>query len=255
MNSENQNIETSSTSDKKEYVISSKRKQLKANSIAATNSVAATNSNQSDLYNMDLDHDSDSFEDLPLDFLHEDNVQIDQNIENVDEFINNDGLLYNLDEVEELISIDFKMLKNQMNSDLIESIFPESWLDTHDFETIKGSFHQLISVVVLPLEYRSCYYWNVSKIYPNKRMNKFTGCVTAYLECAQHDDRDWQRSNNQPIKRVSEARAPIERYSCFGKIKLTIDPQKRCIIVQGSHQLAHKHPEYRKVEFPVAAKL
>ncbi|CAG8796476.1 30065_t:CDS:1, partial [Racocetra persica] len=42
---------------KKIDVISSKRKQLKANSIAATNSVAATNSNQSDLYNIDLDHD------------------------------------------------------------------------------------------------------------------------------------------------------------------------------------------------------
>ncbi|CAG8833903.1 22781_t:CDS:2, partial [Racocetra persica] len=147
-----------------------------------------TNSNQSDLYNIDLDHDK-----------------------NVDEFINNDGLLYNLDEVEELISNRFQdaeksnksvkvFFEIELDSDLIESIFPESWLDIHDFKTIKGSFHQLIRVVVLLLEYGSCYYWNISKIYPNKRMNKFTGCVTTYLECAQCNNRDWQRSNNQPIK-------------------------------------------------------
>ncbi|CAG8721178.1 20075_t:CDS:1, partial [Racocetra fulgida] len=244
-------------------VISSKRKQLEADS---TNSVAVANSSQTDTDHMDFEQDSDCSEDLPQDLLHEDNVQSDQDIDNIDEFNNVDGLLYNLDEIQELVSNRFQDAEKsnepvkinfeiELDSALIESIFPEFGLETQDFETIKESFHQLVNVVVLPLEYGSGYYWNVPKMYPNKRKNKFAGCVTAYLECAQRNDRKWQRSEEQPVKRKSEARVSIERYDCFGKIKLTIDPQQRRIIVQGSHQLAHLHPEYRKVEFPVAAKL
>ncbi|CAG8648835.1 7462_t:CDS:2, partial [Cetraspora pellucida] len=214
-------------------VISSKRKQLEADS---TNSVAVANSSQTDTDHMDFEQDSNCSEDLPQKLLHEDNVQSDQDIDNIDEFNNVDGLLYNLDKIQELVSNRFQDAEKsnepvkinfeiELDSAFIESIFPEFGLETQDFETIKESFHQLVNVVVLSLEYGSGCYWNVPKI-------------------------KWQRSEEQSVKRKSEAHVSIERYDCFGKIKLTIDLQQRCIIVQGSHQLAHLHPEYRKVEFP-----
>ncbi|CAG8711768.1 13328_t:CDS:2, partial [Gigaspora rosea] len=53
-------------------VISSKRKQLEADS---TNSVAVANSSQTDTDHMDFEQDSDCSEDLPQDLLHEDNTQ------------------------------------------------------------------------------------------------------------------------------------------------------------------------------------
>ena len=40
----------------------------------------------------------------------------------------------------------------------------------------------------------------------------------------------------------------------MGNIVLTIDSQQQCILVQGSHQQAHEHPQYRKVAFPEVAK-
>ncbi|CAG8833580.1 26426_t:CDS:1, partial [Racocetra persica] len=52
-----------------------KRKQLEANPTVVTNSVAVANFNQSDLYNINLEHDSDSSKDLPSYFLHKDNMQ------------------------------------------------------------------------------------------------------------------------------------------------------------------------------------
>lgn len=57
-----------------------------------------------------------------------------------------------------------------------------------------------------------------------------------------------------PVKRRSEAHAPIDRYACMGNIILTIDPQQQCILVQDNHQQTHERPQYRKVIFPVAAK-
>ncbi|CAG8786785.1 877_t:CDS:2, partial [Cetraspora pellucida] len=104
---------------------------------------------------MDFEQDSDFSEDLPQDLLHEDNVQSDQDIDNIDEFNNIDGLLYNLDEIQELVSNHFQDAEKlnepvkinfeiELDSALIESIFPEFILETQDFETIKESFYQLI---------------------------------------------------------------------------------------------------------------
>jgi len=40
----------------------------------------------------------------------------------------------------------------------------------------------------------------------------------------------------------------------MGNIILTINPQKQLVLIQGSHQQAHEHPQYRKVAFPEEAK-
>ncbi|KAF0552569.1 hypothetical protein F8M41_021636 [Gigaspora margarita] len=242
--------------------MSNKKKQLEVNSIAQT-----SNSSQSNSYYMNIEQDSSSDE-LSSGSLHEDNLQDNENIVNIiNQFNNNNNrLLYNLDEVEEIISRQFQDAENlnepvniafeiELDSGLIESTLPESWLNIHNPKDIKKSFHQLINIVLLPLEHGSGYYWEVRKIYLNTRKKEFTGCVTAYLGCAQREDRKWQRPEDQPIKRRSEAHTPIEQYNCIGKIILTIDPQQQQVIVQGTHQQMHVHPQYRKIEFPEAAKL
>ena len=40
----------------------------------------------------------------------------------------------------------------------------------------------------------------------------------------------------------------------MGNIILTINPQQQLVLIQGSHQQAHEHPQYRKVAFPEVAK-
>ncbi|CAG8840215.1 1031_t:CDS:2, partial [Gigaspora margarita] len=54
----------------------------------------------------------------------------------------------------------------------------------------------------------------------------FTGCATVYLGCTQREDRQWQRPENQPVKRK----------------------------VQGKHLKRHPHPTYRKTQFPTKAR-
>ncbi|CAB5356877.1 unnamed protein product [Rhizophagus irregularis] len=172
-----------------------------------------------------------------------DNITQDQHNDNVDECNDEmDGLLYGLSEIQEIISKRFQDAENlnepvkltfemELDSRLVECTFPEFQPDISDIKAIKENFHQLANILILPLEYGS-------------------GCATIYLG----EDRQWQRPENLPVKRRSEARAPINRYSCMGNIVLTIDPQQQHILVQGSHQQAHKHPQYRKVAFPEAAK-
>ncbi|CAG8852850.1 35313_t:CDS:2, partial [Gigaspora margarita] len=81
------------------------------------------------------------------------------------------------------------------------------------------SFHQLANILILPLEYGSGYYWEVWQIYLNTKKKKLTSCATVYLECTQHENRQWQRPENMPQQHA---------------------------LVQYSHQLAHEHPQYRQ---------
>ena len=87
----------------------------------------------------------------------------------------------------------------------------------------------------MPFEYGSGYYWEVRKIHLTTKKKKFTGNATAYLGCTQREDRKWQRSENSPIKRRSEAHVPINQYACIGNIILTIDLKQQCVLVQGNH--------------------
>ncbi|CAB5305488.1 unnamed protein product [Rhizophagus irregularis] len=195
-----------------------------------------------------------------------DNITQDQHNDNIDECNDEmDGLLYGLSEIQEIISKRFQDAENlnepvkltfeiELDSRLVECTFPEFQPDISDIKAIKENFHQLANILILPLEYGSGYYWEIRKIHLITNKKKFTGCAMIYLGCTQREDRQWQRPENLPVKRRSEAHAPINRYSCMGNIVLTIDPQQQHILVQGSHQQAHEHPQYRKVAFPEAAK-
>ncbi|CAB4404501.1 unnamed protein product [Rhizophagus irregularis] len=79
----------------------------------------------------------------------------------------------------------------------------------YNFKEIKTNFHELVNVLLLPIEYGSGYYWEVRKIHLITRKKKFTDCATAYLKCIQQEDRKWKRFENQPVKRKSEAYASI----------------------------------------------
>jgi hypothetical protein len=176
-----------------------------------------------------------------------------------------------LDEVQELVAKQFQdaeylnepvklIFEIELNSKLIESIVSADqqkfWTDTdtHDMETIKRNFHQLANILLLPFELGTGYYWEVRQIYLNIKNKKLTGCATVYLGCTQREDRKWKRPENLPVKRRSEARSQITRYACIGRIILTIDLQQQCVLVQCNHQLAHEHPQYKQVEFPMVAK-
>ncbi|CAG8588731.1 33286_t:CDS:2 [Gigaspora margarita] len=175
--------------------MSNKKKQLEVNSIAQT-----SNSSQSNSYYINIEQDSSSDE-LSSDEVEEIISRQFQDAENLNEPVN----------------IAFEI---ELDSGLIESTLPESWLNIHNPKDIKKSFYQLINIVLLPLEHGSGYYWEVRKIYLNTRKKEFT------------EDRKWQRPEDQPIKRRSEA-----------------------LIVQDTHQQMHERPQYRKFEFPEAAKL
>ncbi|CAG8541272.1 23481_t:CDS:2 [Dentiscutata erythropus] len=208
----------------------------------------------SDLVGLELD------DDIPQELSSE-------SLEKVNENDNINGLLYTLDEVQELVAKQFRDLEDsdepvklifeiELDSRLVENIFlnRESQFDAQDLKAIRESFHQLANVLLLLFEYGSGYYWEVRKIYLNTSKKELAGCATVYLGCTQREDRQWQRPENTPVKRKSEIRPQINRYACMGNMIFTIDPQKQRAIVQCSHQLAHEHPQYRQVEFPAAAK-
>ena len=63
-------------------------------------------------------------------------------------------------------------------------------------------------------------------------------------------DRKSIRPDNRPTKRISEARPPIERYSCKGKIAINIDINIRQAKVKVKHLIPHERPTYRENNLP-----
>ena len=200
-----------------------------------------------------------------------DNVETDATTYNMENSCyDNDagGLLYSLDEVQELVAQTFQEAESSKvpvtmafeiewcpNLLEIDSTNQEKFVsEGFDPEEIKTSFHQVANTIRLPIEAGSGYYWEVRKVYISTRKKKATGCATVYLACTVRTDRQCRRPEDQPVQRISEARAPIDRFDCIDYIKLTIDLYQQYILVQGKHQEAHPHPEYRQAEFPVKAR-
>ncbi|GBB86228.1 hypothetical protein RclHR1_12670001 [Rhizophagus clarus] len=115
---------------------------------------------------------------------------------NINEYNDNaDRLLYSLSEVQEIISKQFQRVEEsnepvklafeiELDSRLVECIFPEYQPDICDLETIKKNFQQLVNVLILSLKYRSGYYWKMRQIHLITRKKKPTGNATAYLGCS-----------------------------------------------------------------------
>jgi hypothetical protein len=178
------------------------------------------------------------------------------------------GFLYNLDEMQEEVRRQFQEAESlgepttltievELDSHIMESIsFDKSNVESGEVEekTIKDEVRQLAKILLLPLEYGSQYYWEIRNVHLNSRNSQFTGCAAVYLGCTQREGREWQRPQNQPVKRRSEVRPPIPRFNCMGSITLTLDIWHQHALVKGSHQEAHEHPQHRQTDFPVKAK-
>jgi hypothetical protein len=253
-------------------LISRKRAKLASNQNkqpSTSNSLSRENSSNS------FSHLDGIFEDLELvaesSFLEEQLPDAPsantQGMQNPDD--NDMGeLLYNLDEVQELVARKFQVAENfgepatfvfeiELDSKLLESVLlsqEKIQQNMSELTTIKDNFHQLTNVLLVPFELGSGYYWEVRQLYLNTRKKEFTCCATAYLGCTQREDREWQRPEDLPKKRRSEVRPQIKRHACMGKIKLIMDPQKQRVLVDGTHLHAHEHPQYRRAEFPAAAR-
>jgi hypothetical protein len=71
----------------------------------------------------------------------------------------------------------------ELDSRLVECIFPEFQPNVCDLGKIKKNFHQLVNIFILPLGDGSGYYWEVWDIHLNTGKKMFMGCATAYLRC------------------------------------------------------------------------
>jgi hypothetical protein len=177
-------------------------------------------------------------------------------------------LLYNLGEVQQLVRSQFQKAENsreptilafevELNLQLMESVSLHEWTlqpEMIDDTPTLTKVRKLAKVLLLPVEYGSGYYWEIRNMYLNRRNKNLTGCATVYLGCTLREDREWHRPEDQPVRRRSEARTPIKRCNCMGSVTLTIDILTHHVLVEGNHQLAHEHPQYRQMNFPEAAK-
>ena len=70
-----------------------------------------------------------------------------------------------------------------------------------------------------------------------------------YLGCTQRIDRKLACPDSRSAKRISEARLPIDRYACEGKIVINIDINVHRAEVTICHLIAHKRPTYREKKY------
>lgn len=173
-------------------------------------------------------------------------------------------LLYELDEVHQIVSKEFEEerisnepVKFSFEIELDSAFSEILQLDqqsTTDLKAFEKRFQEVAEILIVPIEAGSGYYWETRKIYLNTKKKELTGHAVVYLGCTQRSDRAFQRPEDQEIKRRSESRIPISRYECSGSIKLYIHPDEKRVIVQVDHKVAHQHPDYKRIEFPIKAK-
>ncbi|CAG8806972.1 36540_t:CDS:1, partial [Racocetra persica] len=115
---------------------------------------------------------------------------------------------------------------------------------------IKDKFHTIVKTFLIPLHKGSGYYWELRNLYINTKNGQYIGCATARLGCTQRTDRQYKRPDNQPVKKISEARPPIKRFSCNGVITIKVDLCEQQAIITVYH-LAHERPTYRESNLPI----
>jgi len=177
---------------------------------------------------------------------------LDENSD-LEEEINNDEdkVTYELAELEEIVARYFTNIEENTGVNFSETLELEDELIdnfNNDHDTMEeDKFRNIIYFFLLPIEAGSRYYWEIRKIYCRKNN---TGQATVYLGCAQRMDRKSIRPENRPTKRISEARPPIERFLCKGKIAITIDINIRQAKVKIKHLIFHERPTYRENNLP-----
>jgi hypothetical protein len=212
------------------------------------------------LASLQLFRESDSF--VPESIL---DLSSDENVDesNIQIAENPDALLYELNEVYDVISNEFEQatfdepvdftFEIELDTDLMEIASISQQL-AGDRKAIKDKFRELSKYLIWPIEFGSGYYWEIRNIHLCTKQKQLTYSAHIYLGCTMRDDRAWQRPEDQPVKRRSEARAPINRYSCAGNVKLLIDIIEKRATVNVHHRVQHEHPTHRQVSFPDEAR-
>jgi len=168
-----------------------------------------------------------------------------------------DDVLYEFAELEELVITQFANVDENEGvnfSGIFE--FDDELLDhsqvlTNDqSNTEEDRVRGIMYYFLLPIEAGSRYYWEIRKIYLHK---KNSGQATVYLGCTQRIDRKLAYPDSRSAKRISEARPPIDRYACEGKIVINIDINTHRAKVTICHRITHERPTYRENKIPERA--
>ena len=158
---------------------------------------------------------------------------------NLEEIRNDeDDVSYELAELEELVTRHFANVENEEVNFSGVFEFEDELLDRSQVltdnqnNTEEDRIRDIMYYFFLPIEAGSRYYWEIRKIYIHK---KNPGQATMYLGCTQRIDRKIACSDSQLAKRISEARPPIDRYACEGKIVINININIYCMEVTICH--------------------
>ena len=186
-------------------------------------------------------------------YLQDINIHPEEEISNNNE----DSVLYELAELEELVTTHFTNAEEsevnfsgtfEFEKELIDDDFQ---LLNNDHDTEEDKIRNLIYHFLLPIEAGSCYYWEIRKIYLHR---KNVGQTTVYLGCTQRIDRKPSTQlDNRSTKRISEVRPPIDRYPCEGMITINIDINVCHAKVTIQHLMTHEHPTHRENKLPERA--
>ncbi|CAG8538421.1 3239_t:CDS:1 [Paraglomus occultum] len=162
--------------------------------------------------------------------------------------------LYDLVDLEDLISNCFTNVEENK-----QVLFSGTFTFENDLVTLscdnqetdeESKYRSLVRSFLPAIETGSRYYWEIRKIYLHTKNKQYTGEATAYLGCAQRDNRKSTGPDERPSKRISEARPAIDRYPCGGNITINININKCQATIDIEHLMAHEYPTYRENNIP-----
>ena len=197
--------------------------------------------------------ESDTAQELlnQLEYCADDTIDLEEEIGN-DEV----DVLYELAELEELVTRHFANVDENEGVNFSEyfefddELLDHSQLTDDQNNTEEDRMRSIMYYFLLPIEAGTRYYWEIRKIYLHK---KNSGQATVYLGCTQRIDRKLACPDSRSAKRISEARPPIDRYACKGRIVINIDFNIHRAKVTICHLIPHELPTYRENKIPERA--
>ncbi|CAG8457568.1 7643_t:CDS:2, partial [Cetraspora pellucida] len=139
---------------------------------------------------------------------------------------NENNILYDLSELEEQVAIYFTNLEDNQEVEFSKIFeFENELIDNFQILNNVQETHirNIVPFFLLPIEAGSHYYW------------------------------EYNHSANQPVKRISKARPPIDRFLCDGKITININFDIYQAKIEIIHLIPHIKPTYRENKLPESA--
>ncbi|CAG8596804.1 3944_t:CDS:1, partial [Cetraspora pellucida] len=171
----------------------------------------------------------------------------------LDEIIkDDDSVLYDLDELEKLVSTHFANTEDNKVDFSKTFEFENELIDNSELLNIdqEAKARKVANFFLLPLEAGSHYYWEIRKVYIHKNNLER---ASVYLGCTQKEDRQYKNSPDQLPKRISEIKPPIIRFACERKITININFNLHQAKVDIQHLIPHEQLTHRKNRLPESA--